>query len=634
MDTIKATLSSFREGIDKSLQLCQFVERGQAQTPLSDLFTQLTKEQQSHEFSVTLLCLNKGDREQVLKWLMGQQFILFSLHISSQIGLLEVDLKDRGYSLQKSTGERLDFDNWEQLIKAIDEAGVMDSQEVSTHLKVSGESERGIKHLHLLMPESAAFIQQSPALLTRLLRETNVLMVAASPTHTLSVTEREVLGTLLDEMSCFWPLFPVDELHAELSIPERGWWDHWHPDITLPPKLITTHIEADLPEFLINSNDQVRQTLKLLQLSKRYSSACDAIEDRFEQEIKQLNSRRKREGRRSQSETRTPVAVGPQNIWSRLRTQLGDELGSAIKKIQERNRKLELNTSTFNATLKEHLNSISSDDLTQEEGYKQIKLSLGDSYLNDLLVFLRKQLRSSLQGDIAKLAETLAELEQRATTELERETSTRMVLTTPALDEKALWKDLEEILGVEMRYQGEMPKRTIFDRLSEGRRSAFVILMSASLLGYMGIDVRNSGWLGVLILPVFIGGIIYTYRSWKQEDAARLDKELTRVRDEVLNIARRMLSDINRQKIAKLVEYSDAIKRSWQEQLEKRGSEWQAREQDLARQQTQQARDRMNQIDTQLREWQGQQAMVQQLKNSATQLQRTSERAVAQLAKK
>ena len=632
MASIDSALASFEDGVEKSLRLSEFIERGQAQTPLADLFNQLGREQRGHEFSVTLLCLNKEHREQVLKWLMGQQFILFSMQISSQIGLLEVDLKDRGYSLQKSTGERLDYDNWEELIKAIEEVGVMEGNEAASHLHLSGESERGIKHLHLLLPESADFIQQSPALLTRLLRETNVLMVAADPNHQLQELERQVLDTLLEEMSCFWPLFPVDELQGELAIPERGWWDHWHADITLPPKLITTHVEAKLPDFLIDAHDELRQALKLLQISKRYGAACEAVEDRYEQEVKQLNSRLKREGRKSQGDAPAAPVVGQQSIWSQLRNRIGDEVSAALKKVQERNRKLELTTSVFNATLKEHMNSITSDDLEQEESYKQYKLTLGDNYLRDLLHFLRKSIEESLQGDMQKLNESLGEFEQRLYGDLERATGTRMMLTTPEMDLKALQRDLEEILGVEMRYQGEMPKRTIVDRLSEGRRSAFVILMSASLLGYMGIDLRNNGWLGLIILPVFIGGIIYTYRSWKLEDLARMDKELGRVRDEVLSIARRMMSDVNRQKLAKLSEYADSVKRSWQEQVESRGSEWQAREQEESRKQSQQARDRMNKINQQLREWQGVQSQVQQLKSGAQQLQRESERAVKQLA--
>lgn len=575
MASLDRVKSSFQNNIQKSHEICQFVERGQAQTPLSDLFTQLQSNSSSQPFSITLLCLTEKSQSAALKWLYGHNFAVFNLEISSQIGLMEIQLRDRGYSLEKSTGERLDFDSWEQLSEAIKDAQLIDTGS-KAGLRLGAEARTGVKNLHVLMPESAQFIQDSPALLTKLMRETNVLMVAAPPHHQLSSVERQILDGLLEEMAGFWPLLPVDELSEDVNIPEQGWWQLRKTVINLEPTLLTTHVDAKLPGFLTDADDELRQALQLLQLSKKYHSACEAVEDRFEQEVRQLTSRKKREARKGQSNS-PQSNLDNQTQWSSLRNSIGDNINLISRNIQELNRKRELNTSTGNASLKQHIDSLTPDDLAKEDSYKQIKLSLSDNYIHELMRFLETTTKQAFKEDSAKLKEAVNEINKKSIDQLEKIMGYRPTLSHTAMDTSTAWDDLNEILSVELRYQGEMPKRGLMDRLSEGRKSAFVILMSASLLGYMGIDMRKSGWLGLIILPVFIGAIVYTFKSWKQEDQARLDKEITRVRDEVLNNARRLMGDVNRQKNTIINHYLDSVKKNWQQQIETLGRDFQSK---------------------------------------------------------
>ena len=631
MATLQQVKTNFQNNIEKSHDICQFVERGQAQTPLTDLFAQLQSDLNNQPFSITLLCLNDESRLAALKWLYGHNFAVFNLEVSSQIGLMEIHLRDRGYSFEKSTGERQDFENWDQLAEAIKDAQLVPT-DGKADIRLEAEARTGVKNLHVLMPESAQFIQDSPALLTKLMRETNVLMVAAPPHHSLSDVERQVLDGLLEEMAGFWPLLPVDELADDIDIPEQGWWHLRQPVISLEPTLLTTHVDAKLPGFLTDADDPLRQALHLLQISKKFHSACEAVEDRFDQEIRQLNSRKKREARKGQNDS-SATSID-QSQWSAFRNTLSDDLANIGRNLQDTCRKREINTSTGNVSLKQHIDSLTPDDLAKEDAYKQIKLTLSPKYINELMRFLETTNKQTFKDDLSKITEAVNEVNDKYIDQLEKIMGYRPTLSHTALDSNTAWRDLHELLSVELRYQGEIPKRGIMDRLSEGRKSAFVILMSASLLGYMGIDMRKSGWMGIIILPVFIGAIIYTFRSWKQEDQARLEKEINRVRDEVLNNARRLNTEVNRQKNTLFNHYLDSVKKNWQQQIETLGRDWQTKTKTETQQVAQKAGARVQTIDNQLSDWQNYRMPIQQLQREVGKLLNDSKSCVEQLAKK
>ena len=162
MASLQQVKTNFKNNIKKSLDVCQFVERGQAQTPLTDLFSRLETDLNNRPFSITLLCLDQESRLAALKWLYGHNFAVFNLEVSSQIGLMEIHLRNRGYSLEKSTGERQDFENWEQLAEAISEARLV-KDDGKADIRLGAEARTGVKNLHVLMPESAQFINDSPA---------------------------------------------------------------------------------------------------------------------------------------------------------------------------------------------------------------------------------------------------------------------------------------------------------------------------------------------------------------------------------------------------------------------------------------------------------------------------------------
>ncbi|GAA5525409.1 hypothetical protein Maes01_01978 [Microbulbifer aestuariivivens] len=609
--------SLFRQTVSDARSLAATLEQGQAQMPLMDHFGTLIESLERRPFSVTLLCLDKSSRETVLKWLYGQQFAVFSMQLSGQIGLIEVQLKDKGYAFENSSGRRQEFDSWDDLVNVISGHSAIDLTQAQD-LKLATERVNAVKNVNLLLPDSTNFIQESPALLTRILRETNVLMVAGHPHYALSQTERTTINDLMVEMEGFWPLLPVDELAEEVSIPENGWWQQVvHPQINLPPKLITTHVEAQLPEFLTNPDNGLRQALQLLLLGRKAETAVEAVNDRLAQELRQLESRKKREARKTHAGNLDNANMG---FASQLRNQLGDGVSDINKQLQESARRNDTATGNTGQQLKQFVDSLRIDDLAMESGYKSIKLSLSSRYQQALTGFLRDALKSGVRRDAEALDDSLEALKRSIGYEFKSHTGMEPVLQLDQLDKERLINDLAGAVNLELRYQGEMPKRGFFQRLGEARRAAFVILMSVSLLAMFGINLRDNPLLGIVIFFVFIGAFIYSYYGWKREDEERLEKEVTRVREEVQNSSRRILADLTREKQSRIGDFLERIKKQWQTVLDRTLADWQQRERQNSEKQSQQARQRLANIDTQISQWQRQQVPVQKLQTTVSRI--------------
>jgi hypothetical protein len=432
-------------------------------------------------------------------------------------------------------------------------------------------------------------------------------------------------------MVAFWPLLPVDELLPDLQIPTKGWWTQIQALFNLPPILLTTHIDAEIPAHLSEVQNDLRRALQLSLQAKRQLSVSDAVIDRYEQELRQLQSRKKREIRKSDT---TTVSQHDLTLWTQLRAELNDQCQQTLKTLQETGRKRELPNSTGNISLKQHTDTLTYHDLDREEAYKTIKLSLGSSYQAQLLQFLQQSNKQSLKQDVQLLNKQFQLLAEILGQQCKVLLGYKPNFNMPAVDDNALWQDINGMIGLELRYQGELPKRGFVDRLAEGRKGVMVLMMSAMLLGYIGIDLRNSGWIGLILLPVFIGTVIYSFVSFKKDEQHRLDKELVRVRDELLSASRRVLMDINRLKQNKLADYTDNLKKQWQQQLELLAREHQGRSQIERDQNMTRAKTRITAIDTQMSEWQKSTPIIQRLKVNASQLLEKTERYLSNLNQK
>lgn len=606
----------YRDILEKCQEVSTFIEKGQAQTPLCDLFQQLATDVEQKPLAITLLCLTPSSRSAALKWLYGHNFAFFSVEVSKQIGLLELQLKERGFSLEKSTGERMDFQHWDELVDAIVDAKILDASS-KTALKLGTEAATGIKNLHVLLPESAEFIEESPALLTRLVRESNLLVVSAPMGYQLTDVDRRVMQSLLDDMAGLWPL-PV--MNDTDSMTMNQWWLEFRPRVSIPLMILTEPTVGSLPDYLTDNTHPFRIALQYSLYAQKQQSAANALVEHYQQELQKLLARQKREERTAGNETSrltTPTAPTGQQ----LRSQLDDAMTDIRQFLESSNRKSELAGATGMVTLGQHIDSLKPEDLQQTAGHKVIKLTLDERYLRSVTQAITSLTQLSLKEDVQAVQQKNETFAKLLSQQLSKEIGLPVQFNAPTIDEKQLMKDLLELVRVDMRYQGEMPKRGIVDRLSEGRKSVFMVLMVVSLLGTMlgSSELRNSKWLGFVLLPMFIGSVIYTYYSWQQEDQHRFEKELGKVKDELQSSTKRLITELNRLKLQHITLHLDRLKKQWQQQVEQLLREHQQRNTQQAELEKSKARARLQGIAKQVRDWEGYRFQVQKLTSESEQ---------------
>ncbi|WP_144391564.1 hypothetical protein [Pleionea sediminis] len=583
------------------------VEQGQAQTPLSDRFTNNMKELEDGHFSILLLTLNSDAKQSALKWLCGHSFSVFNLNTNQQLGLLEISLKDKGFSYESENGTRKEFNQWDTLMESL-ESDTNLSHSDTEALKLSLTSENQLKNLTILVPSSIEKIQSLPALYTKVVRSANLLAVAGTPWQSLESNEQQLLKALSEEIPCIWPLFVVDELKDNAPIPENGWWTLFPKMKHLPPLLLTQHVSPSLPDFLAESKSPLRQALGIERVLSKMESTSDALKREYEAKLKQLNSKKNNEQRKQKGQGSTNTDM------SQLRTQLSNGINerttSLSKSIQAKSKKIELSSSSIMSDLATFLESISLKDLSQNKEYKQIHLSINDQYEMDLKRFIKKATSKEIKQILDETKGVISETTSWLSIELEGSTNNRIKELTASMSFDDVWHDIDDYLSVDLKYQGELPKRNFFDRLSEGRRSAFVILMLATLLGYMGFNVRTSAWLGWIIIPVFIGSIVYTYSSWKQQDEMRIKKELQKIQNETANKSKRLISDLLRENNQRINNQLDQIKRSLNQIVDDVTSKERESKQFQADSERSKSQQRVSAIDAQIRQMEQQQMEI------------------------
>lgn len=596
--------TAIRTVVGEAAAVAEHMELGQAATPLTDLFREIGADLDGRVFPVTLLALGDGSKGHVLRWLYDQPFAHFTVQVSAQIGLIELHMRDHGYVLEDGQGSRREFEDLASFQQAM-EASDLFARSVDRHLhdppKITGNSGGAVKDLKVLLPESAALVREHPALMTRLVRQSALLVIVASPTHVLTETDRVVITDLLEEIPAVWPVLMVDELADNAELPARGWWHEIRATRALSAKLLTTHVAAPYPEFLTQIDDPDRASLLLARVARRFAVAAETLSEHFEHTLQQLEVRKKREQDRAKDGASSAHETGAS--LSELRATFAAEIQRIQRKLADRSRRTQLKGGEVDERLKAFADSATVADLRTEPGFKVLKLSLDDRFVHAFSVEMKSLVKDTMKSDLDFIESNVAAVVADLESEVADRAGFAVALDRSAPDERQLWSDLKEALGVELRYSGELRKRGFMQRLGEGRRSVFVILMSASLLGYLGLNVRDAAWVGWMMLPVFFGAIAWSYIAWRREDRERLDKEIEKVRGEVLQNARRQLGDLERLKMQRLTEHIEGLRERWQRQVDEAQHSVSERAQVDDRRTTDQARKRAQALEQKFSDW-------------------------------
>ncbi|MCK0154917.1 hypothetical protein MWU49_14470 [Alcanivorax sp. S6407] len=593
--------------------ICEQLERGQAETPLSDAIGGLINNMQQPQLTVALLGLTPDSIERVFSWLYGDAFKGFSVTSKQLPGFMEVTFSE-GYAFGLRKKHKQQFDQQEAFVQALQiELGATRAS-VANPFALQAPSSRGLKDLRLLIPDTTASLLDSPALLNAIIAETSVALVAAPLRYTFSREDHDAVDALLSNMQCFMPLLTVDELHEEAGLPDVGWWEqHKTPPQTLAPTLITTHVQARLPGMFTDPASPDRKALLERFQARKLAAKLDAIFERYQQEAGVLEQRKARfanAANNADSETLDRAAL------DKIRQSLDDGIITLRKELDSQTQQLALQQSPMVTAVNQAIEQLQFENLSTELSHSVIKLRLDEQTLQNLRSILLTEARTAVSGFHQQLDKQLQSLRTSLNQQLE-------ALAIPGLPQfqlanaQTLNTALDQRLEVTLNYRGEMPKRTVMTRLGESRKLIMGLSMATMVIGGVakagwGIDLRQSVMLFAPI--ILIGGFIYTFIQWPKEDAEKLEKELDRVRDSLKNESRRVVSDVQRFIAQQLFDLLETQKREFQKGLQHTLQKHQDSQRDKASEEKQKQQQATQQIDQELQQWQGTQRQLERLR--------------------
>jgi hypothetical protein len=550
--------------------LAEALEKGQAMSPLQNEALALA-DFPGNEQTITLVLLGMSPeaRSTILNWLIGPQHQNISVKLSEPLELLEIRLQERGFVLDTDFNGRSEFSNPEDFLAALAKQATSTSVETSLiePIRLSMAAPPPLCNLTLLTPANVNIIASAPRILSSLAGRTALMVLAAPENYSWTTEELSAINMIAENVLAIWPVLTNSE-NAQgrmlLNLAQR---------LALPclPLSLLPHVHAaPIPNFILSGPQYpLRQAVTLKAYARRCLSLLEMIEERFEMDFRQVESRQKREARLERSLNLSSKEQDGKLLLERLKSQVNEELSRLLQTLRETSRRSQLKTGTLGEVLEHMLHSLQADDLEREIAQKNIKLSLKPDVLSTFRRRLAKTLQQQVNEDCILIRDSLEQLRQSTEQLLAETGATTRSLSLAAPDNCQLWEMLGETLQLEIRYKGELPRRGFWQRMAEGRRIVFIAMMLLSLVGgFAGFNVRQIGAFGFVFLALFIGGIIYTYSSWHKEEAEQLDKEIEKVRENLQTEFSRVLNDILRDKLARLQQLLDELKRDAQMQID------------------------------------------------------------------
>ncbi|MBI1313844.1 hypothetical protein GC176_21335 [bacterium] len=227
----------------------------------------------------------------------------------------------------------------------------------------------------------------------------------------------------------------------------------------------------------------------------------------------------------------SPEDASVQRRCVELKDQLDERLSSIQARLSDRIRERARPASAVMNRIRNLMEDLSPGDISEEHAYRVTRLTVSPEFLKRAESLLEDAIAIDLRED----AGFLNAAEREAMTEVSKLLNDTECLGSSALpdfDSTTELARLCDLVHLNSRYHGELPRRTWMDRISSGRRPVFVIMMTASLAGSaLGIKGGLVGWLLPVMFVLFIIGTVWTFRSFRDERDARIERELIRLRD-------------------------------------------------------------------------------------------------------
>ncbi len=511
--------------------------------------------------------------------------------------------RDHGYALASATGGRRALGGSDALrteLLALSRRPVPPGTSIMIEVpRIAGPWTR----LELMTAPLASRAFRSEALATALADGACLALVAGAEDHAFAGPDRAVLRDLAAMLPVMQALLTPAEGGPRSA---RPWWED--PAIASALRLDAILLRQDLVLPLLSGSapQPAAKTANAIGQLRVLHATLDGLGGALVRETARQRALKGREDRVLRAMESRSAHGGERDASDRIRQRLDEGIARIERQIEDQNRRALLPNGNLNQAVTETLKAFSEQEIEQTEAFNEIRVAIRSDYAARLLDTAKKEIRNQFKDDVHQIRIGVEACREALAGDLARATGARQTLAVGQVDENTIWRSLREALSLQLAYHGTLPKRGFWQRLGEGKQLMFTMLSLLGLSGMVfGFTRSEIAPLLALGLPViFFVGVGLTFWNWKQEDAARLGKELERIREQVSMEVKRLIGEIQREKMMRLKEVLDATRRDFSRRIDAALKEHQTASGEQTTRARNEARERQRALEQRQRELQ------------------------------
>lgn len=292
-------------------------------------------------------------------------------------------------------------------------------------------------------------------------------------------------------------------------------------------------------------------------------------------------------------------AASPRGSDSSLRL-VADTVAELVSSVRERARRASTRGSWLWSFQANALGQIGRESIARDERRRITRLTVNEEQIRGIEASFLRTFRGMLFKELDALRNELDGLC--------RSVEKQLCLPPRSLGydfptDQSLWSDVAGYAVVDVRYRGEIQRRGFMERLAEGRKVVFLLLMVGSLAGsFVGFNLRQSGLIGLACLALFVGTIAWSYKSWADEENELIDRETDKLADLVEAAILRATTDALREATAGVVGALESVRKQILQRIESLQDRSQREMEATAANQMKDHQSRLARIDGRLRQ--------------------------------
>lgn len=621
-------LARLTQTAQAAAQLAAQLEAGQAQMPLTDGLRRAADPAHAPLVRILLCGLSPEAVARTLSHLLGHDFNFCKVVVPSRVGYTEVQLQERGFVLEADTA-RQEFDTLATFVQALEErdlvqAGNPDSWMDPRRLGLSAPADA--HGLCLLVPDSLSTLVKRPALLSLLADQADWVVVAGDRGDPLMPESRALLQTLAEAtggLRCVvLPGTRSSDAKEEAPSATR-WWEGWRGESIALPLLLAAGTDGatSIPPL----GGPLRDWLRAVRRTREVESGLSLLAEQVRQQTQSLQNRR-----RLQDEglvTRPGVDAELRKAGEAVRSGVQHDMDEVSRMIDEQFRQALLPESPLASALARLVETIGPEDLDESATGSVVNLRLTAAAETRLRDGLLRETQATVLTHLETLHDAVDTSSRGAAEGLGRRLGRPAAISCDGLDAAKLWESVARLARPEIRYKGEIPRTTFIGRIMAARQIAFGVVMIGMVLsgvatligGAQGSSQLRTG-LYVLVLPLFLGGFLYTFWSFRKKEEQAMAKEVEKLREGVTQELRRVAAELMREASNLLKAYLTRVVRDLGDSINHRLREHEETELRRVEQTRTQTQELAKNLEVRLRQLTAQETEVRKLLQSVAEV--------------